>query len=931
MDERLDYYRLSPDDVLAELDANAEGLHQNEAAERLDQYGPNALERVHKTPLPLTYLKQFKDLMILLLLGSSLLSFYLDDPRTGTVLLVLVFFNTTLGFLQEFKAGRVMDSLEKLVVSSAQVMRAGKHHEIPASQLVPGDIVFVEAGESVPADLRVMTEKELSTNDFALTGESNPARKFVHAIAGPVPLSGRQNLLFMGTTVATGNGLGIVIGTGAHTELGRIANLSQQTERADSPLQREMNNIAKKVTQGVIALCIVLLPLAINIGLPFEAALVFAVGFACSVIPNGLPAAISTSLARAAGKLVKAKALVKKLSAVEGLGATSVILTDKTGTLTKNQMTVERFLIGRTNYSVTGRGYEPEGEILDEKNEPLAALDIEKLMLFFTASALAGNAVISPPDDDHPEWYCLGDPTEGAAVTLATKAGLDVESAEKISPELHEFGFDSARKRMSSIRPYGAHEQLFLFVKGAPEAVLEKCDHIWDHGHIRPMQPADRHFLQSHNQKLAHDAMRNLGVAYRVLPKDTNPESIKLDEAENQLVWLGMLSMIDPLREEVPNAMDAARRAKIKVSIITGDYAPTAKAIALRARLTEQIDDIVTVSGEELESLSDTQVLALAERGGVIFSRVSPEDKLRIVGLVQDTGRVVAVTGDGINDAPALKRADIGVAMGVSGTDVSKQAAEIVLLDDSFSTLVGAVQEGRVIFANIKKAAMCSFTGNSAELFVNVFSLGAATLAGVPLALTVIQILAIDVIAELFPVAALGGDKADRDVMSEKPRDTKAHILNPRSLGDLVWTGLLIGGLTFANYMIFFARNGADPGSVASESALHLHATALTYVTLVLCLLANVLMRRSQQGLFTRYQLHNRSLWLAMLLSAFAVANIIYNPWLTDYFHTAPLDLLDWLTAAAVMAIFIAIQEFLRWSQKHSRRSVLELHQSTTH
>jgi P-type Ca2+ transporter type 2C len=925
---QLDYYRLTPEEVLAELQSQADGLSDHEANERLAHDGPNSLAARRQTPLVLTYLRQFKDLMIVLLAGSALLSFYLEDPRTGLVLLVLVFFNTTLGFFQEFKAGRVMASLEKLVVSSAQVLRAGKRREVPAAELVLGDIVYIEEGNSVPADLRTLREEELSTNDFALTGESNPTRKFIHAISGAVPLSSRQNLLFMGTTVATGNGYGIVIGTGTHTELGRIASLSSQTERQSSPLQREMNNIAKRVTQGVMALCIILLPVAINIGLPFEAALVFAVGIACSVIPNGLPAAISTSLARAAGKLVKAKALVKKLSAVEGLGATSVICTDKTGTLTKNQMTVEQFLVGRSQYFVTGRGYEPEGTIVDAKNEPLTAEQLEGLMLFFTAGACASNARVSPPDDEHPTWYCLGDPTEGAIVTLAQKAGVDLEALEKAAPELHEFGFDSARKRMSSVRPYGPHRQLFLFVKGAPEEVLEQCTHMWDHGHTRPLQAADRSFLRKHNEKLAGEAMRNLGVAYRVLPAGTDPKKLKLDEAEEKLVWLGMASMIDPLREDVPAAMDVARRANIKVSIVTGDFAPTAKAIALRARLTEKAEDIVVISGEELEKLSDTQVLALATRGGVIFSRVSPEDKLRIVGLVQDSGQVVAVTGDGINDAPALKRADIGVAMGVTGTDVSKQAAEIVLLDDSFNTLVGAVQEGRVIFQNIKKAALCSFTGNAAELIVNLLSLAAATAMGVPLALTVIQILAIDVIAELFPVAALGGDKADRDLMQEKPRDPRQHILNGRSIIDLLWTGLIIGGLTFANYLLFFGRHGVDPGSVASGSALHLQATALTYVTLVLCLLVNVLLRRSDRGLFTRYQLHNKSLWLAMLLSLLCVANIVYNPWLTGYFHTAPLDVADWLTAIAVTLLFIAIREFQRYSQKHSRAAVLDLHKS---
>ncbi|MEK7152870.1 MAG: HAD-IC family P-type ATPase, partial [Patescibacteria group bacterium] len=367
-----------------------------------------------------------------------------------------------------------------------------------------------------------------------------------------------------------------------------------------------------------------------------------------------------------------------------------------------------------------------------------------------------------------------------------------------------------------------------------------------------------------------------------------------------------------------------------KVLIITGDHAITAKAIALRAKLTAKPEDIMVVSGDELQKLSNTKVRQLGLRGGVVFSRVAPEDKLRIVTLLQDSGHVVAVTGDGINDAPALKRADIGVAMGQTGTDVAKQSAEIILLDDSFTTLVNTVQAGRVIFQNIKKAALCCFTGNAAELMVNVFSLAAATALHIPLALTIIQILAIDVIAELFPVAALGGDKADSEVMEERPRDPKHHILNLRSVADLLWCGTLIGGLAFLNYLWFFERNGIDPQHLTPNTPIHLQATALTYLTLILCLLANVLLRRSRGGLFTRYQLHNKGLWLAMALSLFSIMNIIYNPWIAEYFHSAPLGLADWLTALGATAIFIAIREFQRHNKKHHRKVVLELHRKAT-
>jgi P-type Ca2+ transporter type 2C len=924
--KQLNYYRLEIKDVLAEVRSAESGLSANEAAERLDQLGGNVLSVTRRESWVITYLRQFKDLMIMLLLASSALSMYLQDARTAIVLLAIVFFNTTIGYLQEHKAEKLIESLEKLVVAKASVLRDGKLVQVPSADLVLGDVVYVEEGDSVPADIRLLSEEELSTNDFALTGESNPTRKFTHTIQADIPISGRHNLCFMGTTVATGHGYGVIVATGMQTELGRIAGLSQDTGRTSSPLQKEMNNIAGRVTQGTIVLCVILLPIAIRSGLSFKDALLFAIGIASSIIPQGLPAEINTALAGAAAKLAKARALVKKLSAVETLGATNIIATDKTGTLTKNQMTVEHLLIGKAAYSVTGSGYEANGNVLGADGKELSRAQLKELELFFVTGAMASNAHVNPPDNEHAVWYCLGDPTEGAAVTLATKAGIDPAKLERDYPELKEFPFDSARKRMSSIRHFGTSKNLYVFVKGAPESILERCDEIWDHGHTRKLAARDRKAFMAANDQLAGEAMRNLAFAYRVLPAGTDPKKLDLEETEQHLTWLGLASIIDPLREEVAQAMVAARQAHIKVSIVTGDNAVTAKAIAVRAKLMENPDDIIVVSGEELPKLSDSQVINLTRRGGIIFSRVNPEDKLRIVSLVQSSGKIVAVTGDGINDAPALKRADIGVAMGKTGTDVAKQSAEIILLDDSFNTLVGAIKQGRVIFQNIKKGTLSCFTSNAAELVVNLASLAGTALFHVPLAISVMQILAIDLIAELFPIAALGRDKADGEVMQERPRDPRQHILNRHSIIDLTWCGLVIGGLAFANYLWFFHRNGIHPQGLASDSFIHMKATALTYLTIVLCQLANILQRRSRHGLFTRYQFHNRQLWIAISFSIFCVANIIYNPWIAPYFRAGPLSVVDWLYAIAAMAIFIAYREFHRYNKLHHREAVLALH-----
>ncbi len=919
-------YRLSTEDVLTQFDTTTNGLSASEITERLVHYGPNQLHTGKKESAITKYLRQFKDRMIVLLLVSSLIAFYLKDGRTGVVLIALVLFNTIIGFTQEYKAERIMESLEKLVVAEAKVLRSGRLLQIPSTELVPGDIVYVEEGDSVPADLRLLDESELSSNDFALTGESNPSRKFTHVLTSDVELGDRHNLVFMGTTIATGHGHGIVIGTGMQTELGRIANLSQDTVNDLSPLQKELNNIAKRVTQGTVVLCAVLLPVAIKTGLSNKDAFLFAIGIASSIIPQGLPAEINTTLAQAAKKLAKARALIKKLSAVETLGATSIICTDKTGTLTKNEMTVEKLLIGKSVYNVTGTGYEPTGEITTDKGKALQGPSLKELEIFFATGAMASNAQVNGPDNEHLGWHTVGDPTEGSLITLARKAGIEPTELDAEHPELKEFAFDSVRKRMSSIRVWGDDKSLYVFAKGAPESILENCDSVWDHNHTRKLSKENSKFLMDHNERLASDAMRNLAFAYKVLPAKTDINKLTMEEAESGLTWLGMVSMIDPIREEVVQAMKDAHRAHIKVSIITGDYATTARAIAVKAGLANKNGDITLVTGLEVRSMDDSYVLSLIKHGSVIFSRVSPEDKLRIVGLVKDSGNVVAVTGDGINDAPALKRADIGVAMGITGTDVAKQSADIVLLDDSFHTLVSAIQQGRVVFQNIRKGTLSCFTSNSAELIVNLTSLAAFSIFHIPLALSVMEILAIDLIAELFPIAALGWDPADGELMSEVPRNPHDHILNPDSIIDLLWCGILIGGLSFANYLLFFHRVHINPEGLASGNLIQMKATAMTYLTIVLCQLGNILQRRSRHGLFTSYQFHNKQLWLALLLSMFCVSNIIYNPWIAPYFRAGSLAFIDWLYAIIATIIFLGVREFQRYTRQHSRKAVVHLH-----
>lgn len=909
-----DVYQISTSEAIKRLDSQKTGLKINESSRRLEEFGLNNLINLKKAPVIFKFFAQFKDLMIILLIICSGISFYLGDVRTSVILLAIVLINAMIGFIQEFKADKVIDSLRSLMVPEAKVYRDGKMATIEASQLVPGDIIYVEEGDSVPADCRILEENEVSTNDFALTGESNPCRKFTHAIAGNVNIGDRRNLIFMGTTIATGNATCLVFATGMHTELGRIASLSQSTKPSLSTLQREMNNLAYRITVATLILTVILVFISLGAHLSLTEAFLFAISISSAMIPQGLPAEVNVSLSRAASVLAKERTLVKKLSAVETLGATSIICSDKTGTLTKNEMTVEKITLIDNCFDIIGSGYSPEGKIIDHNKQEVSDNVLDDLRKFITVGYFASNAKIYSPDSSHPNWYCIGDPTEAALVTLAQKSGLDIEYLNQNYPELKEFPFDSVRKRMSSIRNYD--NQLTVFIKGAPESVLDRCNRIWSlDGTIRDLNNDDRNRIKSQNDEMANNAMRNLAYAFRSIDESVDYRQHNPDIVENDLIYMGMVSIIDPIREEVADAMQAARDANIRVSIVTGDYALTARAIAVRAKLADSSEDIEVVEGDKLHALMDSEVLELVLRGGIVFSRVSPEDKMRIVGLAKDNNRVIAVTGDGINDAPALKRADIGVAMGKTGTDVAKQSAEIVLLDDSFHTLVGAIQKGRTVYQNIRKATVSCLTSNFGELMTVLIGLAALSLFGIPPAITPILILSIDLIAELFPIAALGWDKPDKELMHDQPRDVKNHIFNTSTFFDLLFTGTLMGILAYGNYIFFAFRNGVS-ASELMNSKLYLSAVTVTYVTIVLCQLVNILVRRSRESTLSAYLFTNKQLWMAISFSITCVLIIVYVPFAGSIFGSGALSLEDWCFALLAAIIFFAVKEMDKYSNR---------------
>ena len=814
-----------------------------------------------------------------------------------------------------------MEALEKLVAPTTQAFRDVVLAEIDARSLVVGDVVRLTEGVSVPADVRLIEAIAFATNEFALTGESDPTRKHSAAIRHEVPVADRHNMAYAATTVATGEALGVVVAIGMNAELGRIAQLSQSAKPTPSPLQLEMARIAKYVTYGVSVLTIIVLIIAVNSDLPLTAALLFAVGFACALIPQGLPAEVNTALASAARTLASQNVLVKKLSAVETLGATHVICTDKTGTLTKNEMTVAELVAAGVPYDVAGIGYEPTG-VLTPAVEPESAT--ARLHEFLAVGVLASNAKLVPPTDEVQTWRIFGDPTEGALLVVAAKCGIDLAALAAENTEVDELPFDSTRKVMTSIRRDSSGTYV-AYSKGSPESILARSTHISDGTGIgngngtgvgsaeRPLTDADRETLLALHEQKASRALRNLLYARRTL---TPAEAASNDLAtiEKGLTVLGMVSMIDPIRAAVPDAMAVVLAAGVKVNIITGDFSLTAIAIAQQAGLAgrdepEQDAALTVVTGAELADLTDAEVLARALRGGTVFSRVAPEDKVRIVDLVKAAGSLVAVTGDGINDAPALRHANIGVAMGASGTDVAKQAAEVVLLDDSFASLLGAVRQGRTIYQNIRKGVLSCLTSNIAEFVVNSASLALASLFGVPLALNLLQILAIDLLGEIFPIAALGRDPEEGETMKEKPRDPAMRILNRRSMLDIFLAGALMGGFGIANYLFFYARAGLDPTVTEVPADLLASAMTVTYATVMVCQLVSIVQRRSVHGFFSRYQLANPTFWLAILVALGIMLAIIYVPVIQTFFGTGPLDLLDWATIVGAAALFLAIRE----------------------
>ena len=910
-----DYYQMKTQEVLDALNTTEKGLPRAEAKKRLEKYGKNELKAKIRVPLWLLFLLQFKELLILILILGGFISYFIGNYRDGSIIFIIVFVNAIIGFLHEHKAGKIIDKLKSLIMSPAKAIRDGELVEISQENLVPGDIVHIEAGDKLPADVRLIEVNGLKTNDFALTGESVPQEKQRNAIKEEVPLADRDNMAYAGTTVATGSATGVVVATGMDTETGKIAGMTEEAGEIETPLQRELRRLANQLTVAVGVISAGLFVLGMLQDFSLYMSLVYALGVAMAMVPQALPAQVTVALSTGSNQLADRNAVVKDLPSVETLGSTTVICTDKTGTLTKNEMTVQSVWFNGKKYEVTGIGYEPKGDVLDGDGNPLSKEQVEKIEVIMDAATMSSNAEIHEPDEEHASWYPIGDPTEAALITLSTKLGTRSPREDEENPELQEFPFDFELMRMSSVRQFG--NDVRLAVKGSTNSVLSISTHIYRDGENLPMTEGDRERIKAITEEYSRGGMRVLAISHR--PLDSKKGEYTREGVEKDAIFLGLMAMIDPPKEGVRQAIEDAHKAHIRVLILTGDHPETAQAVGREIGLPEPGEVTPVITGTEFKGMDGKRLKKVLQKNqSIIFARVDPEDKLKIVKVLEEQGEIVAVTGDGVNDAPALRRAHIGVAMGQRGNDVAKEASRLVLLDDNFSTLFHAIRGGRTIYNNLKKTVFASLTTNVGELAVVLLGLLAASLWNYPIPILAGQILAIDLLGEIGPLTLLTFDPPDKDVMTRLPRKPEEHMLNIFAGAEITLLGILMGGLAFLNFFLFMGREGITLTVDSVGTMDYFKATALSYATILFCQFFNILQRRFERtSLFNRDFFTNRALLYSTVISVGLVFLVIYAPYISDFLNFGPVTVTDWLFVLGAAVIFLGVFEALKFFKRY--------------
>lgn len=896
------------------------GLTSKEAKHRLQQYGFNEIKLQSKTPLIIKFLEEFKDLMVIILIVAALIALISGESKEAFVILFIVLLNAIIGFIQKFRAEKAIEALKKLVSPTAIVIRNNKQIQIDAKEVVPGDIIVLQEGDKIPADATLIESNNFKTQEAPLTGES---------VAIP---KGVSKEIFMGTDVAYGSGKAIVTKTGLNTEFGKIAKLTATTKKDSSPLEKELYRIGIFITKITLAISALLILIGVFIqGSSLVETFLFATSVAVAAVPEGLPATVTIALALGVQRLARKKAIVKQLSSVETLGSTTVICSDKTGTLTKNEMTVKKAILDNYDITIKGIGYKPEGSIhilcpdnkyvqISQKQKhddiyfekrKLEHVEEEHPRVFnlikqsCKISTLCNNASLNIKND---KYEVIGDPTEGALITYSEKNGFRAKDLLSNHPKLYELPFDSVRKRMSVVCKNKQENTIEVLTKGAPDTLLDVCTHIII-GHKKvKLNKELREKILSDTTKMADKALRVIGLAYKEIKEQKKKYSEK--EIESELIFVGLLGMIDPPRLEVKKAIDLAHKAGIKTYIITGDHALTAKAIATQINLVDP-KKTELITGKQLNKINDKQLKKKLKnkKTDIIFARVNPEHKLRVVKALKDLGEIVAVTGDGVNDAPALKKADIGVAMGITGTDVSKEASNMILADDSFSTIIKAIREGRTIYKNLRKFIYYIFSCNIGELTTIFIALA----LNLPAPLTATLILAVDLGTDVLPALALGVEPTEPGIMKEKPRDPKQKIMTWPFIKRYLYVGLFIGVIVTGTFLYKLFEGGYVWGQqLGKDDPVYIKASTMAFVLLILIQMVNAYNARSEKCSIKKLGISsNLTLVGAIAISLIFTVLFVEVDFLNHFLNTTSLTIQEW-ALLIVLSFSVLIVEELR-------------------
>ncbi|MBA4370280.1 MAG: ATPase [Coriobacteriaceae bacterium] len=901
---------LSRAEVFAALETGENGQTTEEAALRLERYGPNEIREIRGRSLILKFLENFYHLFAIMLWVGGGLAFVAGMPELGWAIFAVIFINAIFSFWQEFRAEKATEALKKMIPRKAKVVRDGQKREVDASEVVPGDVLVLEEGDNIPADARLIEEYELRTNNATLTGESEPVRKTAapHADERLTTIE-MPNLIFAGTSVAYGGGRAVVFATGMETQFGKIAEMTQSVEEQLSPLQKEM----VKVTQiqatiaTTIGVAFFLLGYFVG-GLDLLEGFIFCIGIVVALVPEGLLPTVSLSLAMGVQRMAKRHALIKKLSSVETLGCTTVICTDKTGTLTKNEMTVRDLWVAGEHVQVTGGGYAPSGEFQVD-GRPLSEQQSVVARVLMRAAAFCNNARLIEPRDPGEGWAILGDPTEGALLVAAKKAGFDLDAELRSARRVSELPFDSVRKRMTTV--HLGETGRIAYVKGAPREVLDLSSSVVTPDGTGPLDAETRDRIVAQNDAFARDGLRVLAMAYR--PLDESEAVLTPEDTERGLVFVGLMAMMDPPRDEVARAVEECATAGIEVIMITGDYGLTAESIAKRIGVVH--GDARIVTGNDVNAMDDDALREALSAGNILFARVAPEHKMRIAQVLKSTGHIVAMTGDGVNDAPALKAADIGIAMGIAGTDVAKEAADMILTDDNFASIVNAIEEGRAVYDNIRRFVGYILASNMPELLPFIFFV----LFKVPLALTVMQILAIDLGTDIIPALALGTETAEPGIMGRPPRPRSERLLNGALLlRSVAFLGGIQGFAAMGAFFVFYLMHGWTPAmgvaAMAAAGPIYASGTAMTLASVVSTQIGNAFAQRTNRESVFRVGLFSNRFLLWGIVTELVVVNIlIYVRPFQSVFGLGPLGPLDWAVLLCLMPLLFVADEVRKY------------------